>query len=272
MAKHHIIPRFILRNFSLNPDADKQDQEIRIFDVKTNRDYVSKIKDAYEKENFNSEKVEKKLCEEYENKIANLFKRIKNVADNNGPFVSFNNEEYKLLFKFFTIMWRRNSKHIDDFKNKILPLAGNDYKNIFVQNEEFLTKMFYEHLIETTTDDDETVQKTISNYELAIVENTSDVNFLLHNTYGTLCYFKREGEEIVFDDYPFLQLFPISKKLYFYLTLTNSEIDVESEIFQVPIDKCYDKDEIIEIFIRKYIQPNALSYIVDETNIEFVKR
>lgn len=34
MALHHIIPKFVLRNFCINPIANKNEQEIKIYDIK----------------------------------------------------------------------------------------------------------------------------------------------------------------------------------------------------------------------------------------------
>ena len=112
MALHHILPKFILRGFCINPNDDKKDHEIMIYDRKSGNLNIEKINTAYAKENFNSQKTEILLCEDYENNIARLFQRIKKRAVDNEKDVVLSNEEYRLLFRFFTIMWRRNDKHI----------------------------------------------------------------------------------------------------------------------------------------------------------------
>ena len=33
MALHHILPRFILKGFCINPNDDKKDQKIMIYDI-----------------------------------------------------------------------------------------------------------------------------------------------------------------------------------------------------------------------------------------------
>lgn len=264
MALHHIIPKFILRNFCVNPDADRKEQEIMIYDAKENKLHKERINFAYAIENFNSDETEKKLCE-YENKISNLFNRIKHVVDNNGPFVEFNDKEYKLLIKFFTIMWRRNSKHIKD-NMQHLP---EDLKSLFYSNKELFTKLYYDLLINSVTDEDDVVIKTIDNYQPTIINNITDKSFLLHNTYATLRYMVKNGEQIQENDMPFCQIFPISKQLCLTLWL-NEWFDLKIKKYQIPIEE-FDKTEIVEYFIKGYIQENAISYIVDETNLKYVR-
>lgn len=274
MALHHIIPKFILRNFCINPTANKNEQEIKIYDIKWKKEYAEKINTAYAINDFNDEKIETLLCKEYEDKVSKLFSRIKNVAENNAPFVIFKNDEYFLLFKFFTIMWRRNSKHIEELKKELTKFEkylGVNLKESFFENEDSIRKLFYNYLIKATTNEDITVKKTIENYQLGIVSNNSDVNFLLHNTYGTVRHLVKENETIQYGDFPFLQIFPISKRLSFYLIFTKDQIDVHLKEYKVPIDRFYTPEEIIELFIKGYVQPYALSYVVDETNIKYVK-
>lgn len=238
------------------------------------KEYVEKINTAYAINDFNDEKIEILLCNEYEDKVSNLFTRIKNVVENNGPFVVFKNDEYFLLFKFFTIMWRRNSKHIEELKKelpKFEKCLGVNLKETFWENEDSIRKLFYNYLITTTTNEDDTVKKTIENYQLRIIYNNSDVNFLLHNTYGSVRYLVKKNETIKYSDFPFLQIFPISKKLSFYLILTEEQTDVHLKEYKVSIDRSYTPKEIIEIFVKGYVQPNTLTYVVDETNIKYVQ-
>lgn len=77
MALHHILPKFILRGFCINPTEDKNNHEIIIYDRKSGNINIEKINTAYAKENFNSQKIETLLCENYENDVAKLFQRIK---------------------------------------------------------------------------------------------------------------------------------------------------------------------------------------------------
>ena len=77
MALHHILPKFILRGFCINPNENKNNQEIMIYDRKSGILNKEKINTAYSKENFNSTKIETLLCKNYENDVARLFQRIK---------------------------------------------------------------------------------------------------------------------------------------------------------------------------------------------------
>ena len=87
MALHHIIPKFILRNFCVNPDVDRKEQEIMIYDTKEDKLYKERFNFAYAIDDFNSDATEKKLCE-YEDKISNLFNRITHVVDNKMGLLS----------------------------------------------------------------------------------------------------------------------------------------------------------------------------------------
>ena len=55
MALHHILPRFILKGFCINPNDDKKDQKIMIYDRGSRKVNIEKINTAYAKENFNSQ-------------------------------------------------------------------------------------------------------------------------------------------------------------------------------------------------------------------------
>ena len=108
MAIHHFIPKFILKGFSFNPKANKNEQLITIYNKKINKFSNELINFAFAEKDFNSEETETILGEQYENIIARVFQRIQKRAYSNESDVVLSNEEYRLLFRFFTIMWRRN--------------------------------------------------------------------------------------------------------------------------------------------------------------------
>ena len=291
MALHHILPRFILRGFCINPNDDKKDQKIMIYDRGVGKVNIEKINTAYAKENFNSQKTETLLCEDYENNVARLFQRIKKRAVDNEKDVVISNEEYRLLFRFFTIMWRRNDIHIDNGKkmaieieNFLKNVLGSDYDNIkteqyknvslsecFDKNEEKIRNILYNKLILDTTDNDPTVLKTIKNYYPTIVYNTSNIHFILHNTYSTLNYYIPENHDVNFLDIPTTMIVPISNNLCICLTLQKDETDLTKKEFKLKIEQ-WDEDELIkQFFIEKYITPQATSFVVDDTNLKYVK-
>lgn len=291
MALHHILPKFILKGFCINPTDDKDNQEIMIYDRKSGIVNTERINTAYSKENFNSQETETLLCKDYENKIAMLFNRIKKRAYDNEKEVVFSNDEYKLLFRFFSIMWRRNDIHIANGKKMIVEvenlfkkLFGNDYNKVknekyesislseyFEQNENEFRKILYDKLIADTTDNNPTVLKTITNYYPIIVYNTSNIHFILHNTYGTMNYITPKGYEIDFSDYPTTIIEPISNNLCICLILCEDKIDLTNKEFKIKIEK-FSEDELIKkFFIDRYITANATSFVVDNTNVKYVK-
>ena len=291
MALHHILPRFILRGFCINPNDDKKDQEIMIYDRKSGDVNTEKINTAYAKGNFNSQRTEALLCEDYENNIARLFQRIKKRAIDSEKDVVLSNEEYRLLFRFFTIMWRRNDIHminskkmVSDWENIFKNIFGNDYNNIkteqyknvslpeyFERNEEMIRHILYDKLISDTTDDDPTVLKTITNYYPTIVYNTSNIHFILHNTYSTLNYYIPGEHEVSFLDIPTTIIEPISNNLCICLMLCKNKIDLTEKEFKLKIER-WDEDELIkQFFIDRYITQQATSFVVDNTNLKYVK-
>ena len=291
MALHHILPRFILRGFCINPNDDKKDQEIMIYDRKSGNINIEKINTAYAKENFNSQETENLLCKDYENNIAMIFQRIKKRAVDNEKDVVLSNEEYRLLFRFFTIMWRRNDIHIDNGKkmaieieNILKNIFGSNYDNIktkqyknvsfseyFEKNEEMIRNVLYDKLILDTTDSDPTVLKTITNYYPTIVYNTSNIHFILHNTYSTLNYYIPSNQDVSFLDIPTTIIVPISNNLCIHLMLQKERTDLTKKEFKIRIEQ-WNEDELIkQFFIDKYITEQATSFVVDDTNLKYVK-
>ncbi len=291
MSIDHIIPRFVLKGYALNPSAEAKEQEIRILNRKTQNISVKKIKEAYAIEDFNSKQTERLLCEEYETKVARIFQRINKRAEDNENHVVLSNDEYKLLFRFFVIMWRRNDIHIDksrillkDIHNSMRVILGDnlqkmlkpEYRDLDINQlmEEELNKHMkdlYDKIIDQTDENDPTVKKTILHYKPIIIYNKSNINFTLHNTYGTTIYMVKQGTMPNDIDIPFRIIEPISNKLCFSLMLTSEKVSLEEKVYKIEIKIIEDDNDIKEHFIEEYITGQATSFVVDGTNAEIVK-
>lgn len=291
MSIDHIIPRFVLKGYALNPSAEAKEQEIRILNRKTQNISVKKIKEAYAIEDFNSKQTERLLCEEYETKVARIFQRINKRAEDNENHVVLSNDEYELLFRFFVIMWRRNDIHIDksrillkDIHNSMRVILGDnlqkmlkpEYRDLDINQlmEEELKKHMkdlYDKIIYQTDENDPTVKKTILHYKPIIIYNKSKINFTLHNTYGTTIYMVKQGTMPNDIDIPFRIIEPISNKLCFSLMLTSEKVSLEEKTYKIEIKTIDDDNDIKEHFVEEYITGQATSFVVDGTNAEIVK-
>ncbi len=291
MPRDHIIPKFILRGFSINPTANKQNQKIMVLDVATGDIKTEKIDDAFAIRDFNSDKTEKLLANEYENKIARIFQRINKCAENNDTNVTLTNEEYKLLFRFFIIMWRRNEIHKDGLISTgktVLSLIQNDFAHIlntdllpeykdvnlaeqFEKESDNVSKSFYDNIIRNTTDNDPTVLKTILNYYPTIVHNKTNTNFTLHNSYGTILYAVNKEGKVNDGDEGKMIIEPISKNLCFCLYLSDEQIEQDKAEYSIPIDIFDDEKLIKGIFIDRYMTSTATSYVINDSNINIIK-
>lgn len=265
-----------------------------ILDTKSLTVDTVKIVDAFAIRDFNNVDTEKFLAYEYEDKVARIFRKIKISANNNKDIVDLSNNEYRLLFRFFVIMWRRNNIHVDkarEFGNQIENVIKSVYgeegikdikkpefrdvshNDLFQKMQDKISKPFYDKAIKETTDDDPTVQKTIKFYLPTIIYNKSTMHFSMHNTYATAQYMMLNGDiEISPDVLPISQVMPISSNLCLKLDLVdgNSEVDLTQEIFKIPI-KILNDDNKIKKWIEEYATFNATHYIVDDTNVEVMK-
>ena len=292
MSRDHIIPQFILRGFAINPTEKKQNQKIMIYDKDTKQVHTKKIADTYSLLDFNSPETEKYLANEYESKVAKIFQRASKAASEKQESISLSNKEYKMLFRFFVIMWRRNDIQLEKAKemgiqleNMLKSLFGNHYKEMlkpeykdysfekmFDEKMDDVRKALYDKVIPETKDDDPTVLKTIKHYFPFIVNNTSNIHFLLHNTYATLRYMVPKSQnEIYAEDIPSIMIYPISKTLCLCMILKEKETDTDKEEFNIPIEAWCNDEDIKLHFIDGYITQTAKSFIVDETNIDFIK-
>lgn len=292
MSRDHIIPRFILRGFAISPTKSKSKQRIMIYNKETRLVITEKIDDAYALPNFNSPDTEQYLANEYESKVARLFQRIAGAANTNQPCASFSTDEYNLLFRFFVIMWRRNDIHLErtremalQFEGYFKSIFGSHYKamlnpeykdytieKIFNEKIDDIRTVLYDKLIRETTDDDTTVLKTIMNYHPVIIENKSKIHFLLHNTYSTLVYAVSKNQtDINTEDMPGFMICPISKTLCFCLLPGKNETSLSKGHTKIPIEIWDNDEDIKRHFIDGYITKTAKSFVVDETNMDFVQ-
>lgn len=292
MSKDHIIPQFILRGFAINPSSSKANQKVMVYYKDTQTIKKQKIVDVYSIQDFNSQTTERSLAEQYESNVAKLFQRIAFSATAKEGSVVFSNAEYRLLHRFFVIMWRRNSIHMEQaldlgnqLENMLKAVFGNQYQQMlkpeykdysfermFKEKYDDLRHSFYEKVVSETSDDDPTVKKSFEMYSPSIIYNTSNIHFLLHNTYSTVVYAAPKNTSFIsYNDNPFRILLPISNTLFFDLVLSEEKIDCTKNEYHIPIEVCSNPQIIKQYYIDSYKIPNARSYIVDETNKLFVQ-
>ncbi|MDE6361862.1 MAG: DUF4238 domain-containing protein, partial [Clostridia bacterium] len=174
MFRDHIIPQFILRGFAINPTANKQNLKLMIYDKETKQVHTKKISDAYAICDFNSPETEKYLAHNYESDIAKIFQRVAECAMNCQKNIILSNEDYKLLFRFFVIMWRRNDIQLSKAKEMGIQLEimlksifgnkydamikpeykGYNFEKLFDERIDEIKKTFYDKVIPETDDND----------------------------------------------------------------------------------------------------------------------
>lgn len=276
MSRDHYIPRLILRGFAINENLPKDKQVICVLDSKTKTVENKLISNSFMQIDYNSKETEQFLAHEIESKIGNIFNRIKIAASKNQKFIELKDYEYKALFRFFVIMWRRNAIQINKMKevidcaeliinnpnmqNKNIPLA-----QLFEENKDIIRKTFFDLVIPQTTNTDETVLKTILNYTPFIIKNETDLHFILHNAYATLNYFVKQNTVVTENDAPYFMIYPISKTLCFGLLCNQTQTDLNKKTYIVPFES-WDKESIKSFLINGYVLPTAEYYVVDETN------
>lgn len=283
MSRDHYIPQFILRGFSVNPKEAKNKQEIYVYSKKTNEVKRQLIADSFMQVDYNSPETEKYLAQELETKVANIVQKIKAEVNKENKIVDLEKNKYVLLIRFLVVMWRRNLIQVDRMKeiidaseyiSSIFSAFGTEEINIgklYEENKDIFRKTFFDLAIRRTTKDDETVQKTIQYYKPFIVHNTSNINFIMHNTYSTLNYLSYKNDEITEQDFPIFMIYPISKKLCLCMLLNIEESNLAQNNYTISIETWSDEADIKRFLINGYITPTAESFVVDETNYEYLQ-
>lgn len=279
MSRDHYIPQFILRGFAIDDSLPKDKQVICVLNSKTKTVENKLICNSFMQIDYNSKETEQFLAQEIEYKIGNIFNRIKTVALQNQKCIELKEYEYKALFRFFVIMWRRNAIQVNKMKEVIdladLILNTSNLKNTkdrniplsrwFEENQDSFRKTFFDYVIPKTTNTDETVLKTILNYKPCIIKNETDLHFTLHNTYSTLNYFVKQNTVITENDAPVFMIYPISKTLCFFLLRNQTQTDLNQKTYTIPFES-WDKESIKSFLINGYVLTTADYYVVDETN------
>ena len=70
MSRDHIIPKFILKGFAINPEVAPKNQAVLIYDVKRKETKRIKIADEYQREKNNTNITEKHMTYKYKNDVA----------------------------------------------------------------------------------------------------------------------------------------------------------------------------------------------------------
>lgn len=283
MSRDHYIPQFILRGFSVNPKEAKNKQEIYVYSKKTNEVKRQLIADSFMQVDYNSPETEKYLAQELETKVANIVQKIKAEVNKENKIVDLEKNKYVLLIRFLVVMWRRNLIQVDRMKEIIdaseyissifsaFSTKEINIGNLYEENKDIFRKTFFDLAIRSTTKDDETVQKTIKYYKPFIVHNTSNINFIMHNTYSTLNYLSNKNDEVTEQDFPIFMIYPISKTMCLCMLLNYKESDLTQNNYTIPIVTWSDEADIKQFLIDGYITPTAESFVVDETNIEYLQ-
>jgi len=271
------IPRFILREFSINPTEEKYKQKIMIFEdgiIKTKR-----IADAYQVKNLYTRDAET-LFANLENKVARIRKRIiKNVSEG-SKVIELSKEDYILLVRFNVIMWRRNTVQQTLRKKRAKDVIAKmprhtrlkEYQNL--TNDEMLAKMpfdqiskkSYESIIRNTNADDPTVLKTLMYYSPHLLVNETDSAFPLHNLYGTVVRMSKDGQ-IAGEEFPDILIEPLSKKIYM---IYFRRVNVLKKTIKIGVEREPNPEQIKRI-INYYLVTNYSSIVIDESNQQIIK-
>lgn len=282
MSRDHYIPQLILRGFALDPTLAKDKQEISILDTNTFQVETKLIGNSFMKVDCNSEETETKFAQIYETPMGNILQQIKNAISKNQTECLLKKSAYQKVFQFLVIMWRRNIIQVkkmeeyvalfDKIFSSISPFNESEksISQYYKENEDVCRKAFYEYVMRITKQDEETVKKTIENYRPIIIHNTTNVHFILHNTYSTLRYCCKPNEQIGFDDMPINMICPLSNELCLDLLLREQPLQLDKKQYPIEIETWDNPDDIKQFMIDGYITPTAESIVVDSTNLQFV--
>ena len=254
-----------------------------MYSKKTNEVKRQLIADSFMQVDYNSPETEKYLAQELETKVANIVQKIKAEVNKENKIVDLEKNKYVLLIRFLVVMWRRNLIQVDRMKeiidaseyiSSIFSAFGTEEINVgklYEENKDIFRKTFFDLAIRRTTKDDETVQKTIKYYKPFIVHNTSSINFIMHNTYSTLNYLSNKNDEVTEQDFPIFMIYPISKTMCLCMLLNYKESDLTQNNYTIPIVTWSNEADIKQLLIDRYITPTAESFVVDETNLEYLQ-
>lgn len=282
MSRDHYIPQLILRGFALDPTLKKDKQEISILDTNTLQVETKLIGNSFMKVDCNSKETETKFAQIYETPMGNILQQIKNAIRKNQTECLLKKSAYQKVFQFLVIMWRRNIIQVkkmeeyvalfDKIFSSISPFNESEksISQYYKENEDVCRKAFYEYVMRITKQDEETVKKTIENYRPIIIHNTTNVHFILHNTYSTLRYCCKPNEQIGFDDMPINMICPLSNELCLDLLLREQPLQLDKKQYPIEIETWDNPDDIKQFMIDGYITPTAESIVVDSTNLQFV--
>ena len=282
MSRDHYIPQFILRGFAIDDSLPKDKQEIRILDTKTLEVETTLIGNAFMKIDCNTEETETSFAQNFETPMGNVLQQIKNAIRKNQNQVELKKSAYQKLFRFLVLMWRRNivqlkkmeeyASILGEFFDGDRPLGANEspFAQYFEANKDICAKAFYDIIIKQTTNDDDTVKKTILNYRPIVIHNTSNVHFIVHNTYSTLNYCCQSYDQISTTDMPPIMIFPLSKNICLYLLLREQPLQLNNAQYPIAIETWDNPNDIEQFMIDRYIQPTSESIVVDNTNLQYV--
>lgn len=275
--RSHIIPQFILRGYSINPDASKNKQKIMVYSkdkVKTIRINIS-----HQQKDFYSGDLEKKLGKEYETIVAPIFKSLSNLAQTEKT-IQIKKQDYELLAKFHVHMWRRSDVQLEKVKTQITNMIDlsrdkllSKYKNVSADDiaEEGLKNykhLLYDSAIESISLSDDVVNKHLTWYDPQIIKNETSINFPLHNLYATTIY----NDTFNYNpEYPDILFEPIDSKTIAVFYRRSTPRDKTESNVKFDIEKIKSEETIKEI-IRLYIIKNATQIVVDNTNSKLVEQ
>lgn len=134
---HHYIPRFILKNFSI----DKNKEDIKIYNINEDEINISKIKKSYGIKNMYKDLDEKdvmyveKKISKFESICANIINKIKK-EDN---VININRQDVENIKKIFFIMTYRHKSRRDQYLNDNFDFLTKKEINDFMKKQKIKT-------------------------------------------------------------------------------------------------------------------------------------
>jgi hypothetical protein len=177
-------------------------------------------------------------------------------------------------------MWRRNDIQIEKSINLMRGMLDNPFvrtmmcekfrkiptQDLIDYKYREMKDLLYSNIITNTIEEDPTVQKQMKDYKPIIVVNKTEINFPLHNKYSTVQYF----DLFHGDEYPDCTIEPITNRIFIFCIISKKH-GLVKERMRIPVVYLNDKQEV-ELLIKLYILDSAKSVVVDESNIDIVKK